>query len=263
MACVCQKTHVSGFPQSEMSQKRRASSQITGKTFKKQKLAGNPLAQTQVLDKRYALKSDIETKYFHYDFATTAFGVTGGLTTAWTNSIGDSIFIPALGDDDNARNGRVVQLEKINIRGMIDCPVDAVTAGGAAPFIRIVVASLIQAKGDAPLPAEMMTSNGVFAVMNPDNFGQYRILKDKIIQFPYMTSTQGAVAGSFHTEGYTKSFHITHKFKTPLKVKFTNIDGVGVDGSVSENNIFVAAMASNILNGPRMTFHSVCSFKDA
>lgn len=221
------------------------------------------LSTTTTLDKRYVKKRDVETKYFHFDFAPTSFTAAGGASTSWVNSTGDSIFIPALGDDNNARQGRYALLEKINIRGMIDCPVDAVTAGGTAPFIRIILADCIQAKGDTPLPAEMMTSNGVFAVMNPDFFGQFRILKDKVIQFPYMTATQGAVAGSFHTEGYQKAFHITHKFAEPLKVKFTNVDGMGVDGSVSEHNIFVAAMASNILNLPRLTFHSVCSFKDA
>jgi len=216
-----------------------------------------------VLDKRYVLKGDVETKYFHYDFSTTSFAVAGGLSTSWSNAIGDSIFIPALGDDNNARQGRSCLLEKINIRGMIDCPADSTTAIGVTPFIRLIVADCIQAKGDTPLPAEMMTANGVFAVMNPDYFGQFRILKDKIIQLPYMASTEGAVAGSFHTEGINKAFHITHKFKIPLKVKFTNIDGMGTDGAVSEHNIFVAAMVSNTSNSPRLTFHSVCSFKDA
>lgn len=215
------------------------------------------------LDKRYVLKREVETKYFYNDFATTTFPAAGGISTSWTNSIGQSIFIPALGDDNNAREGRACNLHKINIRGMIDCPADSTTALGVTPFVRFILADCIQAKGDTPLPAEMMTANGVFAFTNPDNFGQFKILKDVIIQLPYMASTEGAVAGSFHTEGINKAFHIVHKFKTPLQVKFTNIDGVDTPGAVSEHNIFCAAMVSNTSNTPRLTWNSVCSFKDS
>lgn len=221
------------------------------------------MAVSTVLDKRYALKSDIERKYFHHDYATTSFGVTGGPSTAWTNANGASIFIPALGDDISAREGRAVMLDKINIRGMIDCPPDTTNTLGTAPYVRFIVADLISAKGQTPLPAQLMTANGVYATMNPDYFGNWKILKDIIIQMPYMASSESsAVAGSFLHEGYTKSFHVTHKFRNPIKVKFTNLDGVGVVGAVSEHNIIVAAMASSILNNPRLTFHSVCSFRE-
>lgn len=239
--------------------KRRRELGVEGRIVKKPRIVG---PSTQALDNRYVKKSDMETKYFHAEFATTAYPSAGGLTSSWVNAIGTSIFIPPLGDDNNSREGRTCLLTKINVRGMIDCPADSTTALGVTPFVRIIIADLIAAKGQAPLPAQLMTSNGVFATMSPDSFGQWKILKDEIIQLPYMASTEGAVAGSFHTEGITQAFQMVHKFKTPLKVKFTNIDGVGVVGAVSEHNIIVASMVSNTSNGPRMTFHSVCSFKD-
>lgn len=242
--------------------KRRRELSVS-KPTKKPRTTVSPLQVSKALDNRYVKKSDMENKYFHAEFATTAYPVAGSLTASWVNAIGTSIFIPPLGDDNNSREGRMCMLTKINIRGMIDCPADATTALGVTPFCRIIVADLIAAKGQAPLPAQLMSSNGVFATMNPDSFGQWKILKDVIVQLPYMASTEGAVAGSFHTEGIQQAFQIVHKFKEPLKVKFTNIDGVGVVGAVSEHNIIVASMTSNTSNGPRLTFHSVCSFKDS
>lgn len=243
------------------TKKRQALETVDDRPTKKAR--ANALAVSKVLDKRYALKSDIETKYFQLNFPTTAFGVAGGTSTSWVNAIGSSLFIPVLGDDIMMRQGRQVEVFKINIHGMIDCPADTTNTLGVAPFVRIIVADCIQAKGDTPLPAELMTSNGVFAFQNADNFGQWRVLKDKIVQMPFMPSSESsAVAGSFLNEGYTKHFKIMHKFKKPLKVKFSNIDGE-VSGAVSEHNLICVAMASNVLNNPRLTFQCRTSYKDA
>lgn len=244
--------------------KRKATTEINKRKPKLQRqgaLTGQALITT--MDKRYALKSDIENKYLQFNFPTTAFGIAGGPSTSWINAIGSSIFIPVLGDEINQRQGRAVELNNIRIHGQIDCPPDTTNTLGTAPFIRIIVADLIAAKGLTPLPAQLMSSNGVYAFQNVDSFGQWRVLKDKIVQLPFMPSTESsAVAGSFLNEGYSKSFKISHKFKEPLKVKFTNIDGEVV-GAVSQHNIIVVAMASNVLNNPRMTFSSRCSYKDA
>lgn len=246
--------------------KRKATTDMNPKKFKLQRqgaLTGQNLISATQLDKRYALKSDIETKYLQFNFPTTAFATTGGPSTSWVNAIGSSIFIPVLGDEINMRQGRQVELKTIRIHGQIDCPPDTTNTLGTAPFIRIIVADLVAAKGQTPLPAQLMSSNGVYAFQNVDSFGQWRVLKDKIIQLPYMASTESsAVAGSFLNEGYSKSFKITHKFKEAIKVKFTNIDGE-VAGAISEHNIIVVAMASTVLNNPRMTFSSRCSYKDA
>jgi hypothetical protein len=215
---------------------------------------------------QYVKKSDVETKYFHQDYVTVAYPSAGGLTSSWAAAIGtptgiNSVFVPQRGTGYAERIGRSVNLTKINIRGMIDCPPDITAAQGVAPFVRMVLAVLIGAKGQQPLPANLMTDNGVFAVMDPDHFGEWKILKDIIIEIPSLATTSNQL-GTFNTEGITIPFHMVHKFKTPMKVQFTNLSA-GDFGDIEMNNVCLWSMVSNTTYGPRLTYHSVCSFKDS
>jgi len=215
---------------------------------------------------KFVKKSDIETKYFGTNFGPTTFTAPGTINASWSGAQGTStttytLFAPIRGTDAFDRIGRECEVFKINIRGAIDVAADVTAAQGVAPYVRLVLCVLVGAKGGQPLPANLMTDNGVFAMMDPDHFGEWKILKDIIVEVPSLATTSKAL-GTFNTEGITVPFQIVHKFKKPLKVKFTQ-NTAGDYGDIEVNNINLWAMASRTEYAPRLVYHSSISYKDS
>lgn len=208
---------------------------------------------------------NVENKYFTQTYNLTTYPTAGTFGASWTNSIGllaavNTIFAPIAGNDINQRIGRKCAVSKIKLRGVIHVPADVTIAQGIAPAMRILLVVMKQAKGQIPLPAELMETNGIYAFQSADHFGEFMVLKDIIIDLPSLATTSNTL-GTFNTEGYEYPWKITHKFNKPLQVLFDRFT-TGTSDDIQENNIFVCSMASNVTYAPRLGYSSRVDYTD-
>jgi len=207
----------------------------------------------------------VEKKYYSDTFAITAYPTAGTFGATWTNSIGlkpavNTIFAPLAGNDINQRIGRKCSVTSIRLRGVLRMPADVTAAQGVSPAARILLVVMKQAKGNIPLPAELMQADGIYAFVSTDHFGEFEILKDITLDLPSLATTSNTL-GTFNTEGYELPWKITHKFKKPLTVLFDRF-ATGTSDDIQTNNIFVMSMCSNITYSPGLGYTSRVAYTD-
>lgn len=188
------------------------------------RVVGNPLSQT-------------ETKYFDMAWAATMPFLNGG----WNTSAGaeptstGTIFYPVLGTAYNQRVGRKVFVKKIRINiKLIWAPGQSASLGmTAAPTIRMILFMDKQANATQPTGDTLMLTGGypVTSFQNPQNFGRFQVLRDKVITF---TNPDISQSTNFYRSGMVKYLKLSYKFYKPVAVNYNNTNG-GTVGDVVDN----------------------------
>lgn len=224
-----------------------------------------------------------ETKYFDCELqggamamtdVTTNFPAACRMDPSSTINIGAAavaspltIFAPTQGAALNQRIGRKALVKKIKIRGHVFCPeITNATNLTLQPIkVRIV---LLQ---DKQTNAAQYASTSVFtpatsadatinSFQNPDSFGRYRILKDKIITLDNPNFVSGP-----DTSGQIRPFKFTIKFRKGVLVNFNNVNG-GTVADIVDNSFHILAGSTNGSGaGERnlqLAYYSRVSFKD-
>lgn len=212
-------------------------------------------------------KASSERKYFDSTMDGDGINIVPG--TGWTNGQEMSptgqgcLFAPTLGPDIMNRIGKKVTVHKISLRGHIS--VEPNTTGSATlpefPCVRMVLFVNKQVNGASTNIGDLLSSGTtagsatIHSFQNVNNFGRFRILKDKTIrlQDPNIIGTTGA--GNSEWVGYQVPFKITHKFRKPLNVHFNAGTGLFV-ANIVQNSLQLAVGASNG-NGP-LLLHYKC-----
>ena len=182
-----------------------------------------------------------EMKYFDCEKESTALVNT----TNWTNTELDPtltpvinqfcLFAPTQGAAINQRIGREVKVYKIKIRGIISTDRQSGENSADNPVaIRLLLVQDTQTNGtqcqgeDVMQPPTTASANmAISSFQNYNNFGRFRVLKDKVItiQNPNIANNTNAT-GNLVVMGLTKTFKFSVKFKKPVSVRFNATNGV-------------------------------------
>lgn len=198
-------------------------------------------------------------------------------TTTWAGTVLDPnvypvanmncLFAPTNGAGISQRIGKACKVVKIKITGLVTTPnqVNQVAAD-AACMIRILLVQDMQTNATQMTGTQLMTSPGVASValaplthQNVDNFGRFRVLKDKkiLIQDPNM-AWDGT---NIEQGGQLRQFKMNYKCRVPINVRFNATNG-GTVADIVDHSFHVLAISSNADLTPYLSYACRVCFKE-
>jgi len=199
------------------------------------------------------VKAQTETKYFTTAIEETEvknLGADGDWTNTEVDPTGGSLFSPAAGSAYNQREGKKVWIKKIKIKGRI---IRQAAAGSEdsptyASSVRFVVymdkqTNGLQAQGEQVISSATLAGGAIDAFQNIDNFGRFKVLKDKTITFtnPNFSwdGNEYDSAGDFRHFKFTKNFG-----RYPLKVDYNTGNNSNISDVVDNSFHIIAGSIS-------------------
>ncbi len=187
--------------------------------------------------------SGIENKFMDSEISATT------VTTSWAahNPAGvgctDSLSVPAQGNGEEQRIGRVYTINRILIQGVVEMAAqESVAAPMQSHRVRLIVYWDKQTNSAAATTTDIMDAGGsddLVSFRNLQNTHRFRVLMDKTITIRYPGQTnEGAVNLFAHGKKV-----IPFKFYKKLNIR-VQCDGTTADvASVSDNNIGFGGIA--------------------
>lgn len=242
---------------------------------------GNPVRQGYNAVTRTSGAAVIgEMKYFDCDRSATAISAC---TTTWvagtimdpgtTINLGAAavatplcLFAPTVGAALNQRIGRKVKVLKIKVAGEIVVAAQAAQAtGDGGSVVRLLLVQDCQTNSAAMTGAQLLNDGTagettVFSFQNPNNFGRFRVLKDKrfIMENPN-SFNDAATTGA--QNGLKRHFKFNVNFKQPIEVHFNATNG----GTVADivDNSFHIIVGTDLTNlAPNLSYYSRICYKE-
>jgi len=212
-----------------------------------------------------------EMKYFDCAHSSTALVATSAnwASTEIDPNVGtpNTLFCPTQGSALNQRKAQQATVYKIKIRGVINFGTQAAqTTADGASAIRLVLVEDEQTNGTASNGEDIMTAgsaanafltNNTF--QNVDNFGRYRVLRDKRIVLQNPTTGQ-ASASTFVHYGMTRPFKMNINYPQGKKVRFNSTNG-GTITDIVDHSWLLLAHATDISLAPNIIYEARVSFK--
>lgn len=221
-----------------------------------------------------------EMKYFDCDYNTTAVVAVG---TDWTGTMADplttlnlgsaavanplALCVPTVGAALNNRVGRKISVHKIKVRGTIVIGAQAAQAGAdSSTKIRILLVQDMQTNaaqmtGVQLLRAGTAATTVINSYQNPDNFGRFRVLKDKLICVSNLNLAGSPTAGDVIQTSFRREFKFNVNFKKPVDVHFNATNG-GTVADIVDHSFHLVCGADNIAYAPFLTYYSRVCYKD-
>lgn len=251
--------------------KRRRISTVGG-VRKKRRLSKPPMRTKMP-------KLEMKHQEVAYDELIGASAVWGAATDA-NPKAGDfpasqaCLFAPALGTAANQRIGKSVTLHRLKIKGSIVVPPDNTGGTGMEPAVQVRLILFLDKQNNGAVtttPSDLIDST-VYIVgsdtyidnfQNVDNFGRFRVLKDKIfnLQDPNILGTAGATPTNVLSNGKIVHFKWTIKFPKGLPFRF-NAGTTQVNSALSENSLFMLANMNTNLGTPLLKYRCRSSYTD-
>lgn len=208
-----------------------------------------------------------EMKYFETEKAVTAVSASADWTGTEYDPTGDGLFFPQVGSAINQRIGKACKVHAIKIRGFLRIPrVDAPAQSMDACVFRLLLVQDFQTNGTQAQGEQVMTdptentaSAACLQWQNINNFGRFKVLKDKtvVLQNPNQANT----TGTEDTQGLIRPFKIIYKFKAPVEVRFNATNG-GTIADVVDNSWHVMCNVSNSTYAPTINYMCRICFKE-
>jgi len=221
-----------------------------------------------------------EMKYFDCESTLVAIPV---VTTTWvattmqdpetTINLGDAavatplcLCAPKVSAALNGRIGRSILVHKIKVRGHITTAAQAAQAGAdPASYIRLMLVQDMQTNAAQMTGAQLLNDGSaadatINAFQNPNNFGRFRVLKDKTIVMGDPSGFNDA-AGTGAVNGLVRPFKMSINFKNPVKVQFNATNG-GTVADIVDNSFHIVAGANTISMAPTLSYYSRVSYKE-
>lgn len=208
-----------------------------------------------------------EMKYF--DTICNAQAVAA--SADWTGTENDpttflTLCVPQVGAAINQRIGKAVNIHKIKIHGEVRLSVQAGQMTTDAGWtIRLALVQDLQSNGAQAQGEQVFTgaASTVLAVntfQNIDNFGRFRVLKDKFIKLedPNIVS-DSATNASWSQNGKVVPFKWTVIFKKPVVMRFNATNG-GTIADIVDNSFHV--MANTTVAGVTISYCSRVCYKE-
>jgi hypothetical protein len=194
-----------------------------------------------------------EMKYF--DTAVSSKAVPNAAT--WVGSTIDpttfnTLCVPVVGAAYNQRIGKEINIVKLKIRGQFIVPIDTTSGLGFTPVVvrygifQDMQTNSTQADGNLVMTPTSTSAQSPFTFQNIDNFGRFKVLKDKtgVIQDPNMAGSDTA----HDVNGKTHLFKMTIKFRKPIQVRFNQTNGGTVADIIDNSLHFFAQSNSGLAN---------------
>lgn len=150
----------------------------------------------------------------------------------------------------NGRIGRAIHVRKIKVRGQLRVPITAgTTVGKEGAHIRIILVQDTQNNSSTMTAAQLMrnASAGTATInsfQNPDNFGRFRVLKDKSFVMANPSLGTAAVAGENYIQGLKRTWKLNVNFKNAVKVQFNATNG-GTVADIVDNAFHIIIGTDN------------------
>lgn len=226
-----------------------------------------------------------EMKYFDCELNA---GAIPAVTTTWvattmqdpgtTINLGDApiatplcLFAPKVSAALNGRIGRQVKMLKCKVNGFVNCAAQSAQNALDAPIkVRILLVQDMQTNAAQMTGAQLMRDAGaafttINSFQNPDNFGRFRVLKDKTVtmQNPNMQSLS-ATNATFEQNGLIRNFKMSYTFKNPVQVHFNATNG-GTVADIVDHSLHIvvgSTFAGATSLGPTLNYYSRVSYKE-
>lgn len=266
------------------SQKRKRPSSSyrgTGRTAKKSRalyavMAGPayrvPSARSTVPGEMKQFDCDLTT--FPLAAVTTTWVAGTVVDPATTINLGSAavanpncLFAPTVGAALNQRIGRAVKLMKCKVTGTITCaPQAAQGAADASAKVRILLVMDKQTNAAQMTAAQLLrdasgASTTISSYQNPDNFGRFRVLKDKMISIADLNLAGSPTAGDVIQGSFMRTFKMSYRFKKPVEVHFNATNG-GTVADIVDNSLHLIIGASTVAFVPSVAYYTRVSFKE-
>jgi len=210
-----------------------------------------------------------EAKYFDTGLASTA--LTSAATWAGTEvdpATYDTLCVPIKGAGINERIGRKISVKKIKIKGAITVAAQTVQAAAdPGQAIRLVLyqdkqTNATQAQGEEVFAAPQIASaeNATASFQSLNNFGRFRVLKDKIFNIGDLNIT--ALPAGVAQSGARRNFKINYTFKKPITVHFNQTNG-GTVADIVDNSFHILCRTTNAALAPAIFYEARCVYYDA
>lgn len=200
-----------------------------------------------------------ENKYFDTEKAPTSISASSNwVGTEYDPTTLATLFVPSQGTGINQRIGRAAKVKCIKIKGLIKC--DAIEVA-SNPFnacnVRIALvqdtqSNGTQAQGEDVFKDPSSTVSAVLSFQNVNNFGRFKVLKDKFITLN-PPSLSGTGANSFDVNGVDRSFKMTYKPKQPINVRFNETDG-GTIADIVDHSWHIIANTDDVEMVPKIEY---------
>lgn len=186
-----------------------------------------------------------EMKYFDTELVNKTLPANNNWATATCDPATiNNLCSPTVGPGYNQRIGKEIKILKLKIRGNFILPPQESVAPGFTPcVIRYGLFQDMQTNGTQATGNLVMTPTSTQlglanTFQNIDNFGRFKVLKDKIctLQDPNLAGS----ATDHDTNGKICNFKISLKFKQPIIVRFNNTNGGGVADIIDNSLHFYA-----------------------
>jgi len=222
-----------------------------------------------------------EMKYFDCDYSATA--ITA-VTTTWpagtmqdpltTINLGSAavanplcLVVPTVGAALNQRVGRKITIRKIKIHGTFAVPAQAAQAGGdASAKLRIALVQDCQTNAAQMTGAQLyqdatQAATTISTFQNPNNFGRFRVLKDKIIQIGNLNLAGSPTTADVIQNGAKVNFKFAVNFKKPVEVHFNATNG-GTVADIVDNSFHIVCGTDSTALAPTLAYYSRVCYKD-
>ena len=176
------------------------------------------------------------------------------------------LFAPTVGSALNQRIGRSVLVRKIKVNGQIILPSDvslATTWQSGAPYppikVRILLVQDMQTNAAQMAPSALLnpasdTGSTLVSYQNPNNFGRFRVLKDKyiILDNTNFTAIDVPATGMYvASQGLVRNFKFNINFKVPVKVQFNATNG-GTVTDIVDNSFHIICGSTLDTSSPQV-----------
>lgn len=222
-----------------------------------------------------------EMKYMDSDYNATAIPA---VTTTWvaatmadplvTINLGtaavanpQNLCAPQVGATLNSRVGRKINIHKIKVHAKISVAPQALQPNAdAATKIRVVLVQDLQTNAGQMTGAQLFNDGTgpntvINTFQNPNNFGRFRVLKDKMFQISDLNLVTDPAGASLVQAGKIINFKFMVNFKKPVVVHF-NATNAGTVGDIVDNSFHILAACDNTAFAPTLSYYCRVAYKD-
>lgn len=211
-----------------------------------------------------------EMKYYDAGIANTAIVSTNA---DWQNTELDpaalALFVPVLGNNIQNRIGRNVYVHSIKITYTVYMiSQTAQSTADAGCVVRLLLyqdcqTNAVQAQGEQVLSPGGIADPTITncSPMNVDNFGRFKILKDRTVNLSDPNITGSPTGADVIVNGKSVRGKMKIKFRTPVKVQFNATNG-GTVADIVDNSFHLIGHATSSALIPRISYYSRIGFKE-
>ncbi|AXH75782.1 MAG: putative capsid protein [Cressdnaviricota sp.] len=174
------------------------------------------------------------------------------------------LLAPTVGSAYNQRIAREVKVHKIKISGTLSANKLATVDAVNAVNLRLILVQDQQTNASQMQGEQLMSGGavdllGVSTFQNIDNFGRFRVLKDKRYTLGNPNFYEGGT--TYKRNGLKIQFKMSYKFTKPVSVRF-NATGGGSVADIVDNSFHIIANADSDDIAVNLYYNSRVSYRE-